>query len=1461
MNTEEIRVWLDKAFAHLYAGRMAAATACFEHVIERSEDARAKAIARRSIDWYCIPLDSIASALERAPGPVPFHELLSGVPGMPQLSQGEYTSVARELAAQLAQVQTVVHLGENLWIHRTCFSRAVDLAVRHLEAKGGAVPGAEFACQVFVPLGGQPLPLVPAVLDAVRQHFRTNKSLVILDEDCVFTRSALNRFVQDLTATISGSQRPVHLLDVISQMSWPDSVATQLKVPALSTWLTRQRPAELVEVSAGWWFLARLEQWETIDATAVFDTPYSLLDSQSVLYRCLFPAPPRPAQLSVDYCHTRTALLKRNKSLLASTDGLWFAASSMTDLLRQTIAELTRSDRPRRLPDVLIAAASNACSIAPQIQQAILGIAGELLAQDSRIIQVSQDLWWSRAAVYQAADRAFEILQAKPYSKLAELLVEIATGPQDARQYHEGFKVLFARILEEDERLVCLREAGVWLAIPDGDPTNNLAYKTLLLEHRPLMRQAIVDLAKNMPTQAATLAFQLESDHRFTQLGDGRWILAEWIILNDLAAAYLAQSPLPLLVNTIVRKLCDLNGLDPNRVIFDPEGDPRFIKVANGKWICRDPGRLVTPEMLERIVSIGDASDVGMILDSLTRQAFRETSSAFQNLELMLTDDGRLINSDGLWYSRTRCFYHVTAEDLARVKAHIRQIGYPVPVQTIADSCLHRPVKLTDLETRLKEDPEMVNLGASGWIVHGIQPESVGRTREINYPIRSGRYLPSITPELSVEVAEHASHTANGATSARQRDQNSGDARYVTLALGYEDIRDGSLVVTPALRRVLGRALQTAALRFRDERGDSFSCWHDAPHKLLHGFGGWFQAQDLTFGDEIRLHAPLADDMVRVEVTGKCNEQVHLEGQHRSKVQSLLEEARRAKHSYHDLILEVLDFFGVPLLIDDLWAMVSYRRVAHKSTLQEILSRESYFVSDGGGYWHFDKEEYARMIHELQQQVDQLRRDNQKLSSEVAGLLRQVAQGSSATQELDRLRDEVLALKETLSAVESRADEFHRQLDQQSTRSCELLEALGSSQANEREANKCATLAEQTAADRAVALDRLQADLAGALTEITRLEAQGQDHSLSITDLERRLTESASEANTLRARLQQISASEAESRQQLSDVNQALSVRAAELEKERGENLALAEAVRAAERDRTAMTKELALKEAALAELSAEVADLRAMAERVEALAEKENALNGHCSELEKKLAQAVTAQTATAEQNEQLGREMGEARAKNEQLTGELGDLCARLSDLEAIAVERQTVQAMLDERTVALQQMTEQIAAFEDSLRCAEAKAASALNERLHAQEVSTRLQTELEAKIIELADERARYMAASASLSSIPMLEAKIEALAANAEMMGADLTRLTGSLDEKEARLTEAQASVDRLNGCLAELQVQRNNLEMHNDELKNQLAKTQEELCTARAVLRTRGGQLVSWWARLRSHNLSDTPQR
>jgi len=210
------------------------------------------------------------------------------------------------------------------------------------------------------------------------------------------------------------------------------------------------------------------------------------------------------------------------------------------------------------------------------------------------------------------------------------------------------------------------------------------------------------------------------------------------------------------------------------------------------------------------------------------------------------------------------------------------------------------------------------------------------------------------------------------------------------------------------------------AIQFTDELGNEVTAWVDKQDNLLQGLVTWFEGRQLTFGDKIVIKATEQAGFLEIQAKGQRDERVYQEALERQDVEELIESARETGKSYHDLMIEVMEYFNqaagepVPLHREDIYNLVNYNRTASRGYIFSLLSLADcpyeelrYFVSHGRGYWSFDRQRrkaFEMKMKELVEKVEQLEAENKRLQESVTSAQAGEVESSA---EIARLREQV----------------------------------------------------------------------------------------------------------------------------------------------------------------------------------------------------------------------------------------------------------------------------------------------------------------------------------------------------------------------------------------------------------------------------------------------------------------------
>lgn len=552
----------------------------------------------------------------------------------------------------------------------------------------------------------------------------------------------------------------------------------------------------------------------------------------------------------------------------------------------------------------------------------------------------------------------------------------------------DAFANEVSQVLAEDLRFLFDGPAGGWRAIPPGPPGNIPAYHVLWEHQRPLSDDALKEKVRDhFPTLHPD--FNLADDNRFRIWQGEKWGLSQWIDINDWAYEYLREKKMALLPTTIVTKVCEQHGVAAYLAVFTPEDDSRFVPRPHGRCYYR---HAVTDAELDQMLALLCSLDGGLTLGELVVQTIGLEASDTDASE-RLAQDERFVLIAGRWFAKEKAFYPLTDEDVEQLLTALRRERTGLRLTTLVRRVLDRQAHLTDAEARLRPDSRFREILPGVWMLEDLQPPSEGRTPIFNRPIRSETV--SVVPEdeytVTEDLTEREIRPSGETVSISQRQ--------ITHMLSLLDVRYGNLVIDRAIASLMPPD-DKPAIHFTDELGDEFMSWVDKENNLLQGLGSWFEARRLTFGDKITIKATAGVGFLEIQPKGQRDERVYQEALQRQGVEKLVESARQTRKSYHDLMMEVMDYFnqaaGEPVRLhrEDIYNLVNYNRTASRSYIFSLLSLTDcpyeelrYFVSHGRGHWSFDHERrkaFEMKMKELVEKVQQLEAENERLQQNVA---------------------------------------------------------------------------------------------------------------------------------------------------------------------------------------------------------------------------------------------------------------------------------------------------------------------------------------------------------------------------------------------------------------------------------------------------------------------------------------------
>lgn len=842
----------------------------------------------------------------------------------------------------------------------------------------------------------------------------------------------LSQKIEELRQIILDCKVPV-VLDIEITNLFPNLISLPESRATAASIIQEHLDQRFVQVSSGFWFLDELLVFDSDAFDDIFDKNHLPQSTESLICSRLFSLTEQPPSLSKSLRQLVSSLLKQNPFLMRVSERYWFARSALPSFRQQAVASLEASDQPLAASRVVAKLLSGTPADDKQIE-VLAGLVESQFQEIPQVLEIAEGQWLHQAAVTRALERVYLLLLQEEHPQATTPLAMRAFGLPSAEM--PVTKPLAGRLeehLRADLRFLFDSPTGKWWAIPPGPPNNLPAYHALWEHRHPLSDDGIMEMARErFPTLYAD--FNLVGDNRFRIWQGEKWGLSQWIDINDWAYEYLREKKMALLPSTIVTKVREQHAVAADLAVFTPEDDPRFVARPHGRWYYR---HAVTDAELDQMLALlCSLDDGGLTLDELVVQTIGLEASDTDASE-RLAQDERFVFIAGRWFAREKAFYPLTDEDVKHLLTTLRQERTGLRLTTLVRRALDREAHLTDAEARLRADSRFREILPGVWMVEDLQPPSGGRTPIFNRPTRSKRV--SVVPEDEYTVTEDLTE---------RESQPSGETvplyrRQITRTLSLLDVRHGNLVIDQAIATLMPSD-DKPAIHFTDELGDEFTGWVDKENNLLQGLGSWFEARRLTFGDKITIGATDQAGFVEIQPKGRRDERVYQEALQRQDVEKLVESARRTRKSYHDLMIEVMDYFNqaagepVPLRREDIYNLVNYNRTASRSSIFSLLSLTGcpyeelrYFVPHGRGYWSFDHERrkaFEMKMKELVEKVEQLEAENERLQQSVTSA--QMDEGERGA-EIARLTEQVReqeARTVELSTQNARLSETNRRL-------------------------------------------------------------------------------------------------------------------------------------------------------------------------------------------------------------------------------------------------------------------------------------------------------------------------------------------------------------------------------------------------------------------------------------------------
>jgi predicted nucleic acid-binding Zn-ribbon protein len=1007
---KEIRKRFDEAVAYQLAGDFVHAALCYQSVIDEIDDLHAKYVARYRLKW-CISLEAIVEKMRLVRHPVSVTEMVNeACKADDELSRGSPDVVVQEIESQLSQLPICHRVGNKLWVLTDCFEECIREAIETLSQSPEPLPLREFLKQHWPEYAVKNKTFPDRIgIGALAAKLQQNK-IEIVGQEYGISAACMTLKIQHFYELIREEGCPIEVEPCL-HLLFPTLTLTPQNASAIKIFMRSHLDKRFIEVAPEVWFLREMLTFDTDMFDDVFDANPLPHSTDSLICRRLFPSTENIPSILRSFRQYVSTLLRRNPNLLEVGHEYWLSRSILPTLYQQAIAVLEASDQPVTASEVVTKGLLNAPADREQVA-ALTSLVEAKFRKTRQVFALLKGRWLHESAMTRVLDRVHTWLLQEQHPRSTVPMVLHAFDLLSAKS--PSVKPL-AEWLEEclhtDLRFLFDASADGWRAVPPGPSENLPAYHVLWGYRLPVSEDVLLEMVRDrFPTLHPD--FNLADDNRFRAWRGDKWGLSQWIDINDWAYEYLREKNMALLPTTIVTKVCERHGVPADLAVFTPEDDPRFMPRPHGRWFYR---YAVADADLDRMLALLRSADGGLTLDELVVQTVGLGANDTDASERMAQDE-RFVFVAGWWFAREKAFYPLTDEDMEQLLATLRREGTGLRLTTLVRRVLDRETHLTDAEARLRADSRFREILPGVWTAKDLQPPSEKRIPFFNRPIHSEKV--SVIPEDEYTVMEDLTVRVSqptGETASIQR-------RQITRTLSLLDVRHGNLLIDQAVASLMPSD-DEPAVHFTDELGNEFTGWVDRGNNLLQGLGSWFETRRLTFGDKIVIKATDQDGFLEIQPKGQRDERVYQEALQRQDVEKLIQSAQQTRKSYHDLMIEVMDYFNqtagvpVPLHREDIYNLVNYNRTASRSYIFSLLSLTDcpyeelrYFVPHGRGYWSFGldrRRAFDMKMKQLLEKVEQLEAENKRLQQTVVSAKEgEVESGVEITKLMQQMREQ-----------------------------------------------------------------------------------------------------------------------------------------------------------------------------------------------------------------------------------------------------------------------------------------------------------------------------------------------------------------------------------------------------------------------------------------------------------------------
>lgn len=522
---------------------------------------------------------------------------------------------------------------------------------------------------------------------------------------------------------------------------------------------------------------------------------------------------------------------------------------------------------------------------------------------------------------------------------------------------------------------------------------NNVAVEVLKSAGKPMTRkQLIKEVAKRQGCMPKDVRLALDKDPQFVEFNGSRgtyYGLTAWRYMNDAAFEYLARRRAYLSHQEIVEAIARAAHLDPERVIFWPQIDDRFVRRA-GYWGLR-MWETAKPEAHQEKVDTGEPprghTDATRVPGHGAQAAQGAGNGGTAGTAEIPEPEAAPIPGELL--------AEVSAK-AGEIESYARQLGQSVLVQEIVEEVLgadpyhlHYDAYYRAVSKLLQAAPRWVAVGPDRWLLRERLPQSLQLPPRVALP-RVKRRLADLLPEgeaFSDDTGENHELPAEDPDEDASRSDKPRSRRRLRLVLTYPHLVNGSIPIPRADRAFFPVSdAHLVEVQLQDEYYNTYSAWFDRTTGLLHGLGPWYEEEGLQPGSVFYLQRSFAAaDRFQLIHKGEIDELRALDQERLTNLENLRQRAQEINLPFHTILMDVMAQYPEGIHYKDLVLLVTGIRPVAVSTLRNLLSRLPCFKpkEPRSGVWVYDPSKRQQALRLL---YPSLARRREKPAVEPSGM-------------------------------------------------------------------------------------------------------------------------------------------------------------------------------------------------------------------------------------------------------------------------------------------------------------------------------------------------------------------------------------------------------------------------------------------------------------------------------------------